>query len=1031
MKKIKLIAIAIIALLISCGGNVAEYIYPYADFETATLTSSGKKVAGVKLLKHTKDLSSLPEKVEIDGVVYPVEYFIGYSSDKAAEEAKTLTVSENIKEMADDSIANAINLEELIIEGDVDISNLKLPQSLTRLVTKSKTWETLPDMGEKNGYPFVGWYYKDSDGTEKKVVPGEAKPDGAAAYPVWKCGLTLSNIQYAAVSDVNKLVIAIKNSAGGTVDSVTMSKGSDGIFTPDYENKDLLPSEYTLDITPYEGSTPETSFTKGPITINGGDTSSITGDISGATYGTLQLDNISFGSESTEDITATIKKGNKTIGQYTLTEDNKHSLSENLVAGDYTITFTSASGSSVDIPCTIGTSETTKISGDIAIYTTDGNGNYTVTKNTKEALNAAIQAAAAYGSDATVKVSGDIDLEKSSISIESGNVTIDLNGHTVTGNISTSATSFAITDTADNQGRVNGSVTVYSGEVTISGGTISSTADTTLDIKKGAVVHMLGGTVENTGSKTAIQTEGTLSVSNSSEVKSNGNAIIETGGTTFINGGTITATGSSAAIEVDDNATITISGGTVTGATGNATIDVEEKATANITGGTVKNTNSNGSAIDTSGELNISSNATIESAGRGISVDNGSTVSVTGGTITTTGTKTAIIVHQGGTYTQDGGQINSSADGIEANGGTTTLTSGEVKTDSGYSIKKTDDSATVTIDDSMTLSGSSDYTITYYPNYEGSTSETKKKYYGITATLSSISRSGYDFSGWNTQADGKGTSYAAGVQYTENKSISLYASWGKKGYTITYKAANNLSGADIIETKETGKSYTILSSPSFTSSSGYRFTYWNTKEDNSGTRYYAGGTYSIDRNLTLYAQSYDASNYSVNGSTIPTGQSYVVNGSVYDSFYLNGSFKMGANWCRLVQASPESTSSNTYGFVAINPKDSTAYYITVIGSNAFSSANSITTVYFANPYLLAKIETGAFTGCKSGLVIDCTKTLMNGVPVPITDESNMLTQAKWQSAVTGIDNITFPSNTTVILKEGEFSVSIIGTLTKK
>jgi uncharacterized protein (TIGR02145 family)/uncharacterized repeat protein (TIGR02543 family) len=40
-----------------------------------------------------------------------------------------------------------------------------------------------------------------------------------------------------------------------------------------------------------------------------------------------------------------------------------------------------------------------------------------------------------------------------------------------------------------------------------------------------------------------------------------------------------------------------------------------------------------------------------------------------------------------------------------------------------------------------------------------------------------LTRSGYDFGGWNTNSSGTGTNYSAGSSYTPNSSITLYAKW--------------------------------------------------------------------------------------------------------------------------------------------------------------------------------------------------------------------------------------------------------------
>lgn len=50
----------------------------------------------------------------------------------------------------------------------------------------------------------------------------------------------------------------------------------------------------------------------------------------------------------------------------------------------------------------------------------------------------------------------------------------------------------------------------------------------------------------------------------------------------------------------------------------------------------------------------------------------------------------------------------------------------------------------------------------------------------IVIEQNGFARSGYTFTGWNTQADGKGTAYKAGDSFTlTDKDTVLYAQWGK------------------------------------------------------------------------------------------------------------------------------------------------------------------------------------------------------------------------------------------------------------
>ena len=124
---------------------------------------------------------------------------------------------------------------------------------------------------------------------------------------------------------------------------------------------------------------------------------------------------------------------------------------------------------------------------------------------------------------------------------------------------------------------------------------------------------------------------------------------------------------------------------------------------------------------------------------------------------------------------------------------------------------------------------------------------------GATQTLSKVkpTKTGYDFIGWNTKADGTGISYAAGAEYKEARNITLYAQWQLKTYAIVYDA-NGGSSAPKQQTKKYDMDITL--SKTLPVRSGYDFIGWNTKADGSGKSYAAGATYKTNGKLTLYAQ---------------------------------------------------------------------------------------------------------------------------------------------------------------------------------
>ena len=145
------------------------------------------------------------------------------------------------------------------------------------------------------------------------------------------------------------------------------------------------------------------------------------------------------------------------------------------------------------------------------------------------------------------------------------------------------------------------------------------------------------------------------------------------------------------------------------------------------------------------------------------------------------------------------------------------------------------------------------YAVSYKANGGSGTTSAQTKTYGESLTLRSggFSRTGYTFTGWNTAADGSGTAYAAGGTYSANAAATLYAQWSINTYAVTY-AANGGSGTTSAQTKTYGVSLTLRSS-GFTRT-GYTFTGWNTAANGSGTAYAAGGTYTANAAVKLYAQ---------------------------------------------------------------------------------------------------------------------------------------------------------------------------------
>ena len=169
----------------------------------------------------------------------------------------------------------------------------------------------------------------------------------------------------------------------------------------------------------------------------------------------------------------------------------------------------------------------------------------------------------------------------------------------------------------------------------------------------------------------------------------------------------------------------------------------------------------------------------------------------------------------------------------------------------------------------LTAVNSSNQGVTYKVVFDGngSTSGSMKnqsiKYgTGTKLTANTFKRKGYTFKGWNTKADGSGKDYAdkadgSKLSKKNGSSVTLYAQWKKKNYTITYNL-NNGTNAKENPAKYNIKTATItLKNPT---RKGYTFKGWYTDSNykNQIKQIKKGST----GNKTLYAK-WSANKYTV------------------------------------------------------------------------------------------------------------------------------------------------------------------------
>ena len=170
------------------------------------------------------------------------------------------------------------------------------------------------------------------------------------------------------------------------------------------------------------------------------------------------------------------------------------------------------------------------------------------------------------------------------------------------------------------------------------------------------------------------------------------------------------------------------------------------------------------------------------------------------------------------------------------------------------------------------LSGATTYTITFDGNGStgGSVPANQTKTQGVDLTIAtnsgSLVRAGYTFSGWNTSANGTGTTYAAGSTYSANAATSLYAQWSTNSLTITYNANGGSTPLGGSTTTLTGG--TIASLPT-TSYDGHSFVGWFTAVS-GGLQVTTTSPHGQTENFTLFAR-WSADTYTItfdgNGNT--------------------------------------------------------------------------------------------------------------------------------------------------------------------
>lgn len=162
---------------------------------------------------------------------------------------------------------------------------------------------------------------------------------------------------------------------------------------------------------------------------------------------------------------------------------------------------------------------------------------------------------------------------------------------------------------------------------------------------------------------------------------------------------------------------------------------------------------------------------------------------------------------------------------------------------------------------------------------ESITKEEKEK---INLPAVKFSRTGFEFLNWNTVADGSGTAYADGAEFTFNTDTMLHAQWKEKKtapstskttYNVIFDANGGNGTIASISVEE--RSEITLPENTFTKSS-YIFAGWATSADGD-VSYSDKAKITITGNIMLYAKWTVAAENAVNAiNSLPTGEHKIV-----------------------------------------------------------------------------------------------------------------------------------------------------------
>ena len=257
--------------------------------------------------------------------------------------------------------------------------------------------------------------------------------------------------------------------------------------------------------------------------------------------------------------------------------------------------------------------------------------------------------------------------------------------------------------------------------------------------------------------------------------------------------------------------------------------------------------------------------------GGGVFVASGGTFDMHGGTVSDNwaGGRNGGGVYNAGTFRMSDGIIHGSN---EAPGLRNTASNGAALFNSGTAQFGTFDNDMFTSSGTLSTTNNTLRIVTVTFNRNGGTGTVPARQTAVTGSAitlpdgSGLSRSGFIFNGWNTEACGTGNNFTTNSTHILTNSITLYANWSVP-FTVTFNANGGSGTPPVSQTVAEGSSI-IVPSNNELSRSGFRFGGWNTNAMGTGTNHGVGTTLTPTSNITLFARWLVDNSIPVPGTTL-------------------------------------------------------------------------------------------------------------------------------------------------------------------